>query len=322
MNYMRKILSSSSSQGGSSPTGDDDATRPSGGAAGDGTAAGSSEAAVATRLTAAKPAAPPFDPLSLTHLRKLHAEYVSPPHPLAEQEKDERLYNMLPLFCKVFANCETPIVCEKFSDAPALAQSCSRLLVAEVRRRASNQSTEEAAAAIATFMQVNDTSEESSSGWMLLTALNILCAQGDSMVEVMTSASVPSTLVKCLYLFFDLPPAVADGEAEESQTAAASASAAAAAAAAAKTASSVRGTKSERRQWLQKLLVRLLVRLCGHVPAVEELARKDDLTLLFSAVTSSCPKHNIVWRKTAADILLTVSRHSLSQPVISYLHST
>ena len=87
-------------------------------------------------------------------------------------------------------------------------------------------------------------------------------------------------------------------------------------------------SKRERRQWLQKLFVRLLMRLCrsvplslpefGHpflgictkpfpenealslpacsyVPAVEELARKDDLTLLFLAVTSTCPGHNVAW---------------------------
>jgi hypothetical protein len=56
------------------------------------------------------------------------------------------------------------------------------------------------------------------------------------------------------------------------------------------------------------------------VAAVEELARKDDLTLLFSAISSGCPAHNAIWRKTASDVLLTVSRHALSQPVISYLH--
>lgn len=63
------------------------------------------------------------------------------------------------------------------------------------------------------------------------------------------------------------------------------------------------------------------MRLCAYVPAVEELARKDDLNLLFSAVTTACPKANVMWRKTAADILLTISRKSLSLPVISYLHS-
>ncbi len=66
----------------------------------------------------------------------------------------------------------------------------------------------------------------------------------------------------------------------------------------------------------------ILTRLCTHVPAVEELARKDDLSLLFSAITSTCPSQNIVWRRMAADILLTISRQSLSQPVVSYMHST
>ena len=63
------------------------------------------------------------------------------------------------------------------------------------------------------------------------------------------------------------------------------------------------------------------MRLCIHKGAVEELARKDDLTLLFSAITSTCPSHNLIWRKTSGDVLLTISRHSLSQPVISYLHN-
>ena len=65
----------------------------------------------------------------------------------------------------------------------------------------------------------------------------------------------------------------------------------------------------------------MLLRLCGHKSAVEELARKDDLTLLFSAISSVCPKHNVIWRKTSGDVLLTISRYSLSQPVISYLHN-
>jgi hypothetical protein len=299
MNYMRKILSSTGSQGSvDTPTGNDDA-------AGDASSLSSPRSKVPPSPSPTVAPAP-FDQLSLTHLKKLHAEYTSPPHPLADQEKEERLYNMMPLFCKVFANSDPKTVTEKFLESSSLAQSGSRLLVTEVRRRASNQSTEEAASAIATFMQVNDTSEETSNGWMLLSALNIFCVEGAALIEIMTSASVPSTLVKCLYLFFDLPPED-DGETTSSATSSSSDKVC---------------PKKERRKWLQKLFVRLLVRLCSHVPAVEELARKDDLTLLFSAVTSACPKHNVVWRKTASDILLTVSRHSLSPPVISYLHST
>lgn len=39
--------------------------------------------------------------LGLMHLKKLFSEYTHPLHPLTEQEKDDKLYNMLPLFCKV-----------------------------------------------------------------------------------------------------------------------------------------------------------------------------------------------------------------------------
>lgn len=156
----------------------------------------------------------------------------------------------------------------------------------------------------------------------------------------MTAASLPSTLVKCLYLFFDLPeyesPTTNAADQADNNT----------------TDFSV----SERRILLQKVFVQvgpcctcqcfawifknllsslfcfytcfancshpqLLVRLCSHAAPAEELARKDDLTLLFSAITSWCPQHNALWRKSAAEVLMTLSRHGLSQPVVSYIHS-
>lgn len=65
----------------------------------------------------------------------------------------------------------------------------------------------------------------------------------------------------------------------------------------------------------------VLVRLCSHRIPAEELARKDDLTLLFSAITSWCPPHNVMWRKSAAEVLMTLSRHGLTPPVVGYVHS-
>ena len=47
---------------------------------------------------------------------------------------------------------------------------------------------------------------------MLISTVNLLAAVGDKIVEVMTAASVPSTLVKCLYLFFDLTATEGDDE--------------------------------------------------------------------------------------------------------------
>ncbi len=51
------------------------------------------------------------------------------------------------------------------------------------------------------------------------------------------------------------------------------------------------------------------------------MARKDDLTLLFSAITSWCPAHNVPWRKSAAEVLMTLSRHGLTPNVVQYIHS-
>ena len=69
-------------------------------------------------------------------------------------------------------------------------------------------------------------------------------------------------------------------------------------------------------------MLQVLVRLCSHTAPAEELARRDDLTLLFSAITSWCPQHNVPWRKSAAEVLMTLSRHGLTPAVVQYIHST
>ena len=243
--------------------------------------------------------------LGLNHLRKLYSEYSSPGQQLSTGDRETRLYAMLPLFCKIFNSVPPSVITERFAEATSFCQACSRLLVTEVRRRASNQSTEQAAGTIARFLEVA-ACEADSAGWLLISTVNLLAAEGGPLVEVMTAASVPSTLVKCLYLFFDLSDCGGEVMAESVENSPDSPS---------------EFTPRERRILLQKMFMQVLLRLCSHVPAVEELARKDDLTLLFSAVSSTCPPHNLLWRKTSSDVLLTISRHSLSQPVISYLHN-
>ncbi|XP_043249922.1 WD repeat and FYVE domain-containing protein 3 isoform X1 [Colletes gigas] len=242
---------------------------------------------------------PQHTALGLMHLKKLFSEYTHPLHPLSDAERDDKLYNMLPLFCKVFGSSPAGDMSEKFWDILAFTQQVSRLMVFEIRRRASNQSTETASCAIVKFLEIEN-SEESSNGWMLLSALNLLAAGDTSLIQAMTTASVPSTLVKCLYLFFDLPEMIED-EADITDT-------------------NSEFTPKQRRILLQKIFVQLLVRLCSHLYPAEELARKDDLTLLFSAITSWCPHYNVMWRKSAAEVLMTLSRHGLTQNVVTYIH--
>lgn len=124
----------------------------------------------------------------------------------------------------------------------------------------------------------------------------------------MTVAAVPSTLVKCLYLFFDLPIV------QEKTTGTSNPSTAAV------SSTTINCTPLEKRQMLQKIFAQLLIKLCSYPYPAEELARMDDLTLLFSAITSPCPTHNTIWRKNAAEILTTISRHGLTDTVISYIH--
>lgn len=72
---------------------------------------------------------------------------------------------------------------EKFWDILAFTQQVSKLMVFEISRRASNQSTETASCAIVKFLEIEN-SEESSNGWMLLSALNLLAAGDTSVIQV------------------------------------------------------------------------------------------------------------------------------------------
>ena len=84
---------------------------------------------------------------------------------------------------QVFSACPASDMSEKFWDVVAFCQQVSRLMVSEIRKRASNQSTEAASIAIVKFLEI-ETTEETSSGWMLLSTLNLL-ANGDvSLIQV------------------------------------------------------------------------------------------------------------------------------------------
>lgn len=239
---------------------------------------------------------PQDNALGLMHLRRLFTELCHPPRHMTQKEQEEKLYMMLPVFNRVFGNAPPNTMTEKFSDLLQFTTQVSRLMVTEIRRRASNKSTEAASRAIVQFLEINQ-SEEASRGWMLLTTINLLASSGQKTVDCMTTMSVPSTLVKCLYLFFDLPHVPEAGGGAQNEL-----------------------PLAERRGLLQKAFVQILVKLCSFVSPAEELAQKDDLQLLFSAITSWCPPYNLPWRKSAGEVLMTISRHGLSVNVVKYIH--
>lgn len=90
---------------------------------------------------------------------------------------------------------------EKFWDILAFTQQVSKLMVFEISRRASNQSTETASCAIVKFLEIEN-SEESSNGWMLLSALNLLAAGDTSVIQVCISLFQITNFTFIIYLYF------------------------------------------------------------------------------------------------------------------------
>ena len=54
---------------------------------------------------------------------------------------------------------------------------------------------------------------------------------------------------------------------------------------------------------------------------VDELTRRDDLLLLFNAISSNCPERNKTWQIYASDMLVLIGKHTLSSAV-QCIHST
>lgn len=233
--------------------------------------------------------------LSLMHLRKLFMEFLHSPVPLTIREQESKLYMMLPLFCKVFGQAKPSSMTEKFGDVCQFAAHVSRLMVNEIRRRAAGQPNDAASRLIIAFL-MRDSAEDTVSGWNLLNTLNILASADTPVVECMVAASLPSNMVKCLYLFYDLP--VLENTKEKTSE-----------------------DLQDDALTIQKLYTQVLVKLCNYTATSRELVHTDDLALLFTAISCPIPKHNVQWRSCVSEILMTLTRHGLDREVVNYIHS-
>lgn len=229
------------------------------------------------------------------HLRKLFMEFLHSPVPLTIREQESKLYMMLPLFCKVFGQAKASSMTEKFGDVCQFSAHVSRLMVSEIRRRAANQPNDFASKSIIAFL-MRDSAEDTVSGWNLLNTLNILASADTPVVECMVAASLPSNMVKCLYLFYDLPLL------DESNG---------------QTGEDVRNDVLT----IKKLYTQVLVKLCNYTATSRELVHTDDLALLFTAISCPIPKHNVQWRSCVSEILMTLTRYGLDREVVQYIHS-
>ena len=120
-----------------------------------------------------------------------------------------------------------------------------------------------------------------------------MSVSGSQMVDCMAASSLPSTLVKCIYLFYDLP-AVEEND---------------------------KIMKQQRHEFEETFSSLLMTALQSSPSTSDELARKTDLMLLITAASSYCPEYNKHWHKTAVQATACVAKFGLKPSVVSFLHS-
>ena len=119
---------------------------------------------------------------------------------------------------QVFSRIPSTMILEKLSDALQLSASVTRLFVFEIKQRASHSNAMDAAAAIMDWLSPPKTdasppSDERSDsgdlvdggGWLLLNALSLFALGPYELVLSLVQNALPSTLLKCLYIFPELP---------------------------------------------------------------------------------------------------------------------
>jgi hypothetical protein len=143
--------------------------------------------------------------LTLAHLRKVFYEYQHPKIQWTQKDKNDRLYSTLPMVIKVLSVLSNNEWEERFPELSEYTLTIAKLIVYEVRLRADKEPNSSAASqAIIEYLEMNDETN-SLSGWSLLRSLKLLSTGPNSLMDKYAHASLPSTFVKCLYLFFDLP---------------------------------------------------------------------------------------------------------------------
>ncbi|CAF1017714.1 unnamed protein product [Adineta ricciae] len=229
--------------------------------------------------------------LTLGHLRKIFNEYQCPKVQWSQEEKNDRLYSTIPMVIKVLNVLSNNEWEERFPELSDYALTLAKLLVVEIRQRADKEPNSSAASqAIIQYLELTD-ENQILSGWSLLYALKLLSTGPNSIMGKFAQASLPSTLVKCLYLFFDLPETPSTHATNDSIS------------------------PKEKRILLQQIFFQLLSRTAISNSCVEELTRRDDLSLLFNAISSNCPQRNKPWRNQASDMLILIGKHTLESAI-------
>uniref|UniRef100_A0A0N4Z392 Beige/BEACH domain containing protein n=1 Tax=Parastrongyloides trichosuri TaxID=131310 RepID=A0A0N4Z392_PARTI len=227
--------------------------------------------------------------LILMHLRKTFDNLIKAnfeDNTITIKEFDFFNERLLPLFTNVTNLYGKTELVEQFPEIYLFMSKMTTLLVQEIRLRAGNNSTVLAANAIAEFLSPIKGVDN---GWLLLHSITYLVTSNQSaIIEAACHASLPSTIVKSLYLFFDLS-------------------------------NEYNNEVAQAREKLNLHLDSLISILFRHKIAVDELILKDDLPLTFIGASSPCTPLNACWRDLNLKIIKQIFEYSLTPAIIKYI---
>jgi len=227
----------------------------------------------------------PDDGPQLYHLRKLFLDYLHPNEFSATEQQELKLYPMLPLFLNVFGETNALQMSDRFSDVLQFAGHTSKLLVIEISKRTNNKTSQRAANDVLDFL-IRKPNQQENSGFNLLSTLNVLSMGEVAIIECMVAASLPSTFVYVLKLFFSLRVCYL-GEDSLNE--------------------------------IQKLITSTFSKLCTYQVTAKELIRRNDLAMLFDALTCSCDPSHLLWRSGVSEVLNAITRNCLTKEVVEYI---
>jgi hypothetical protein len=239
------------------------------------------------------PQAPQSDPhhseidlVALQTLRKKYNEYTNSQE---GNDKEMKLFQLVPLFNKCCGSItDSNQLTERFPEVFDFAENIAFIFVRHITQLAQTNST-----SLLEYFEADG--DNPSAGISLLKAIGILSKGQSTLVNSMMTSNLSCVILRCLFVFLELPPtkmlppsAMGKGS----------------------------STPFQSRIDLHKLFIRVINKLLRHKQAVEDLLKYDDLSLLFSAMSSPCASHNRIWKKALTEGLLTICKYSLTGIVI------
>ncbi|CAD5218465.1 unnamed protein product [Bursaphelenchus okinawaensis] len=198
------------------------------------------------------------------------------------------LVKLLPEFNKLMHTFTPDDLVAQFKESSEFLQVLSEVLVREIRKLANNENIAQAALAVYGLLKA---SPPDSFGWSIVKSVSFLINSGQiRLLDPICKASLPSTLVKVFYLFFDLPIDVEPAELEI-------------------------------RRRLYDSLVMLMCSLCAYDVVAEELIQRDDMVLLFLGAASTSQLDEQIWRDANFTFLCTIVQRAMNESVLKYIHS-